>query len=158
LYTASGLLVSVLSSAPSLLSATSESTPAAPVAPSEEPVAAPVPAPVATPVSAAPVAVATAENTAVASEVVAPLAVTTVVDTDVRALADFLVNPAYGGMATALYMNAASYRGQHLSAAPITAMDLPEPVAAVRAVNVAIADGKSPSPESRRQGTARARA
>ena len=149
LYTASGLPTFVLADIarkPAPDSNTAQTTPPTPTV-------TPVAIPASTPTAAVSVVIpAATENTGAATDIIAPLAATTVIDPDVSTLADFLANPVFGGMATALYMNAANYRSHQIpSADAIVAIDLPEPVTAIRAVNVAIADGKPQSPENRRR-------
>jgi len=96
--------------------------------------------------SAAPLAIAsTAAN---ASAVVTLANPNLFVDPAVRALADFVANPVYGGIATALYINAANYRTQQASsAAVVNASDLPPPVTAASEVNVDNAEGNQESAE-----------
>ena len=149
LYTVSGLLVSVIAPPPMTPAPSSTGAQAPPSTPSAKRVATPTVAPA----TSAPVAPAAPVATGTSTDVITPLAVMTMVDPAARALADFSANPVYGGMAAALYVNAANYRSQHPSVDPTAAIDLPGPVAAIRAVTGAIAEGKPQSPENRRRGS-----
>jgi len=148
LYTVSGLLVSVIAPPPMTPAPSSTSAQASRSTANATRVATPAVAPA----TSAPVASAAPAATGTSTDVITPLAVTTLVDPAARALADFSANPVYGGMAAALYVNAANYRSQHPSVDQTAAIDLPGPVAAIRAVTGAIAEGKPQSPEHRRRG------
>lgn len=104
----------------------------------------------------APVIASPAENNLLPLEVITPLPVQTVIDPDVQSLADFTANPVYPGMATALYLNAAIYRAAKpiSSAALVSAIDLPGPVAATSSINVSITEGDQQAAENQRRGTA----
>ena len=149
LYTVSGLLVSVIAPPPMTPAPSSTSAQASRSTAND---ATRVATPAVAPATSAPVASAAPAATGTSTDVITPLAVMTNVDPAARALADFSANPVYGGMAAALYVNAANYRSQHPSVDPTAAIDLPGPVAAIRAVTGAIAEGKPQSPEHRRRG------
>jgi len=106
----------------------------------------PAPPAIAPATSASPAIPLTAGNSEAAA---APLATSTVnalatnvfVNTATNALADFTANPVHGNLATALYINAATYRARQVSSATlVSAIDLPGPVASLDAISVDIAD------------------
>lgn len=149
LYTASGLLTTTVAN--STTSGNSVAEPAVDTLTAPAPAAAPTattnapPAGIATAEPAATGALglpATAENTGTeAVATITPLAVDIFVDPAARALADFTANPIHGHLATAININAAIYRmAQFSSAALVSAIDVPEPVTPLTAINVDVAD------------------
>jgi len=139
LYSASGLLTAASAAeatvpAPAVESPAIETTSSTNVAPPG--ITSNVPAVVASPTIAA-----VAENTASALDVTTSMPVSSVVDPEISALRDFTTNPVHGGLATALYINAAIYRMNQVSSASlVSAVDLPRPVTSLNAINVDITD------------------
>lgn len=145
LYTVSGLPASVIANAPNPSSSTAQ-------APATAPNVTPVATSTIAHATSTPGAPVTTDTAGTLIDVITPLMVMPVEDTTARSLADLSANPVYGGIAAALYVNAAIYRSQHPSADPTAATDLPQPVAAIRADNGAVSEGRPQWSEHRNRG------